>query len=407
MKRKSLIGLLVLALVFGMLVFAACEEDGNGDCAHIWGDWEDSAAANCTEPAKQTRTCTEDETHIETRDKPGSTAFGHDFSGNAEECRREGCNTPNPNYDPAIHSHAWVHDLCVCGEWNFTPAVIIDLAVGTGDINNTTHPTLEGQTVLIRGISNGERSITITNATQVYIANNTTILGSGSLNHSYYHDDYGYNVEVYASICVVQDNAAIYGGGPNITINGGNNEYVSGIYADSDLAIYGTIGNISGGGGHGIGTYGSLTISGTIGDITGGNDYVGLGGGSGGAGMLAMGGITISGTTGDIAGGHGGYRGGDGIATYGSLTISGTTGDISGGHGGDYGGHGIWSDSSVTISGSVGINIASSIIGGTGDIPGNQIVIARITEILEEFPNSVYNDFPRTGQPKPWVWVWQ
>ena len=63
-------------------------------------------------------------------------------------------------------------------------------------------------------------------------------------------------------------------------------------------------------------------------------------------------------------------------------------------------------DGSVTISGTVGNNTAAAIKGGAGDIPGSQIYISYYDENYNHHESN-FNNFPKTGEPKPWVWtVW-
>lgn len=57
-------------------------------------------AATCTAPAvyyKSCKLCGAKGTETFTSGNP----LGHDFSNNAEVCRREGCNEKNPDYKPA------------------------------------------------------------------------------------------------------------------------------------------------------------------------------------------------------------------------------------------------------------------------------------------------------------------
>ena len=74
-------------------------------CKH--GEWVETVsdsylktAATCTAPAvyyKSCKLCGAKGTETFTSGKP----LGHDFSNNAEACRREGCNEKNPDYKPA------------------------------------------------------------------------------------------------------------------------------------------------------------------------------------------------------------------------------------------------------------------------------------------------------------------
>ena len=72
-------------LVVITFMFTACQDPNGGETSHThtWGAWADSAAATCTEPTKETRICSEDATHTETRNKEGSTALGHIFQWTA------------------------------------------------------------------------------------------------------------------------------------------------------------------------------------------------------------------------------------------------------------------------------------------------------------------------------------
>lgn len=83
-------------------------------CKH--GEWIETVsdsylktAANCTAPAvyyKSCKVCGAKGTETFTSGNP----LGHDFSNNAEICRREGCNEKNPDYKPVIIEGAG-------GEW--------------------------------------------------------------------------------------------------------------------------------------------------------------------------------------------------------------------------------------------------------------------------------------------------
>ena len=63
----------------------------------------------------------------------------------------------------------------------FADGAIIDLDDGTGNITDTTSA---GKPVLIKGESNGARSVAIENATEIYIAYGTKIVGP-SANNTY------------------------------------------------------------------------------------------------------------------------------------------------------------------------------------------------------------------------------
>ena len=451
MKRKSLIGLLAMALVIGMLVIG-CED-------------------------------------AET--PPDPCADGHDFSDGWEkdadwhwkECERDGCEAVSG--DGTAESGKAAHEGIPCEVCDYLAAydVIIDLAIGEGVINNDTHPTSAGQTVLIKGISNGKRWITITNATEIYIANNTEIKDvinvPGGTIHGGGSGIIIADIGAYGSIeisGVIGTTGLIWAAAGDITISGtigsitGDTDGEVSIGADAgDITISGTVGDITGliytdagditisgtvgditsmeyGGG--IWTFGSITISGTVGNITGLSygitaiDAIEISGTVGditGIGIVGdittiiytgifafTGGIEISGTVGNITGGDYGIRtlsggdieisgtvgnisGGDlGInPNNGNINISGTTGNITGG---DYGigaggsieisgttgnisgdDYGIWvllGSIKITAGASIGNNTANAIQGGIAQIG------VGITD---------YNDFPRTT-PKPWVW---
>ena len=108
MKKIIFIALVVC------IIITSCDI-GNGDDAHIhsWGEWQDSTVATCTEAAKQIRICSDDLSHIETRNKPESVALGHDFddiyisNGDGTEstiCQREGCNVTNTRNEGYINT---------------------------------------------------------------------------------------------------------------------------------------------------------------------------------------------------------------------------------------------------------------------------------------------------------------
>ena len=237
------------------------------------------------------------------------------------------------------------------------PDVIIDLGANTvtGDpIITSGSPNINITTtsgyithVLITGNTGGiSRSITIQGGALIYIADNTTITGTGDA-------------------LIVPNGAIIRGGGQNINITGKNGG-VGGHGISSNgghFDFFGTIGNITGGngsgtnghGGCGIFTNGMVNIVGTIGTVTGGNGGNGSSGkspwsnggdgGDGGHGIFSSH-VTISGAAFSIAGGSGGKggikgqpfgssgsngRGGNGInAGVGTVRIDGTVSSIKG-----------------------------------------------------------------------------
>ena len=172
----------------------------------------------------------------------------------------------------AALGHDWADTvnkrLCLtCGELNFTPARTIDLADDTGDIDFT-----ETGTVLIKGVSNGQRRININDVTDVYIENGTVITGPDAVS----------SIQISVSSA-----STIYGGGSGITITGGSGTS-EGIYGAVDiLTIAGKMGSISGGIG-GIRSNADLIITGSTGNISGGN-----------FGLYATNSVTISGSIGN------------------------------------------------------------------------------------------------------------
>ena len=100
MKMKKKQGLFialiaVIAIGFAGLSLTAC---GGDDCtSHTWGAWNETTAPTCIATGTGTRVCT----NCGATD-PNTTIpinpDNHDFSNNAEECRREGCDVDNPTY---------------------------------------------------------------------------------------------------------------------------------------------------------------------------------------------------------------------------------------------------------------------------------------------------------------------
>ncbi|MCL2318859.1 MAG: hypothetical protein FWC45_02150 [Treponema sp.] len=296
------------------------------------------------------------------------------------------------------------------GDWPSSFTVTIDLAnlfigdkggqqvpAGKYEIDTTSGnhirvpPTNAGEndTVFIKGSNTTAYSIEIDAAKKIYIADGTSIKGTGS--------DNGFGFPAL----YVANGAVITGGDGNIIISGGDGQIYDGgigIASDSDLTITGTFGAITGGssdgrGGDGINTSGTLTISGTTGAISGGSGYSGsygisargdvvisgitgaitAGTGSGNNygfdGITTNSNVTISGITGDISGGDGISEGGCGINVVGSVIISRTTGAISGGDGVDKGGYGIWTGDNVNITNTAKV---ASISGGNNNSAANR-----------------------------------
>ena len=81
---------MVITALFIALGFAACPSPTTPH-THNWGVWTESTAATCIEPAEETRTCTGNSTHTETRISEGSPALGHDFAGGLACIRADVC----------------------------------------------------------------------------------------------------------------------------------------------------------------------------------------------------------------------------------------------------------------------------------------------------------------------------
>ena len=78
MKKFSAFAILALALVFG-LAYVSCgngtaNPDDNPDHEHTWGAWTVTTPATCTTQGLETRVCTQNESHTETR---AIAALGH------------------------------------------------------------------------------------------------------------------------------------------------------------------------------------------------------------------------------------------------------------------------------------------------------------------------------------------
>ena len=267
------------------------------------------------------------------------------------------------------------------------PARVIDLSVGTGSIE------YDGATgsgvVIIKGITNGARSIFLQNVTDVYIEDNTRITGQSTAT------DTAIRRSALQISNPVNVPVTIHGGGPDITITGGSGTRTQ----TSEPLVTG---------GQGISSSSDLTISGTIGNITGGNS----GNSNAGNGISSSYDLTISGTIGNITGGDGTNISAAGIWLYGRLTISGSTGIIQGGNTTNtsaqrQGGSGIYAGYSsrpgnsqnnpeviITETGSIGDDTADSLRGGTNGT-GARAAQMKIWE-------NDRNNFPRTT-PKPWT----
>ena len=218
----------------------------------------------------------------------------------------------------------------------------------TGVTNDSASPNISvspgaDKIVLIKGDTGSvERAISIYNATNIYIADNT-IIKTESL-----------------QALLVPAKSTITGGGDNIIIMNQTSfaGQIYAIYSNGDITILGTLGDITGysnGSGCGIHTGGALSICGTIGNISGGTN-----------GIESSGAITISGTIGNVINNSTNYP--YGIKSNKDIIISGTIGNIdavitsSRSYGIDSGGV-------LKISGTVG-NISASMLGinSTGDL---------------------------------------
>ena len=124
--RKFSVSILLICLI---LSFTACGSDsdgGGGDCNHDWSAWIETKAPTCTEAGVETRTCSLNGAHKETRS--GAAALGHDWNmttGTAPTCSAPGNGTGSCNrcgetvtggaipIDPNLHN--W-------GAWGVTTA---------------------------------------------------------------------------------------------------------------------------------------------------------------------------------------------------------------------------------------------------------------------------------------------
>ena len=218
---------------------------------------------------------------------------------------------------------------CPCGETDTRHNYIIPDGVYTDGVLGGTDTSI----VLIQGTATN--NITISNATQIYIADNAAIKVSG------------------ASALTVPANSTIIGGGSGISLTSSTN----GINGSGSLTITGTMGTIQGGGtGAGIRTTGNLIISGTTGTIRGSNGI-----------HTTSGGVTITGITGDITCSSGDTTNRC-ITTTGAVLISGTTGAITT----TIGNYGITATSlNITAAASIGNNTAASISGRSAKVSIN------------------------------------
>ena len=376
MKRVKLIGLIaVLAIMAAALSLTGCESINGveGICG------QEDCNCNGVHNVCEQEDCNCDGIHDVCEN-------GHFFAD-----WQENANFTVDEDDIIIYTKTGT--CAACGEIDeqrtgeIIPDAVIDLADGTGDITENANGK-----ILIKGVSNGERSIVIENSTEVYIADNTVITGSDNVNFEYTYS-FGFQ-ETYAAAVLVSGSTAVYGGGSSITINGGGQYgapqdgtdliYSALLAENGDLEIYGMFGDFTGGisafGGDlmifgaignitddtaetatGIDTTGDLTISGTVGNITGNWN-----------GINAGGFIIISGTVGNITSIDG--SGGITAQEYIIITATGTVGNIT--SDGRYG-NGIRAEDYVNILGTVG-NITSSSGNLASGNYGNGIIASGI-----------------------------
>ena len=139
------IGVLVLTIA----LFTACPPEPEPAHVHQWGAWNVTAAANCTTPGSQTRTCELDATHTDTQTIPiDPTAHNwdnHYTVTTPATCSATGIETDTCSYnathtrtqivaiDPTAHDYQWVVT---------TPSTCTTEGVETGTCShNPTHTT--------------------------------------------------------------------------------------------------------------------------------------------------------------------------------------------------------------------------------------------------------------------------
>ena len=83
MNTKKVFGYGLIAVLIA-LAFTACNNDPEPAHVHQWGEWTQTTAPACEETGVETRICTLDSSHTETR--IGAVALGHDWNTETGLC---------------------------------------------------------------------------------------------------------------------------------------------------------------------------------------------------------------------------------------------------------------------------------------------------------------------------------
>ena len=230
MKKKTntwILAGVVLLLGFA-LTFTGCSNPTSGPNSHThaWGEWTHSADATCLEPAKETRICTVDASHTETRDKEGSSSLDHDMvwvvttpASITEEgietdtCQRPGCNhTAGTRPIPTI-----AYTIIPSGggfSASFNGAAKGNAGDPIQDLINAIRAYADGEDITIQFGSGGDNVLNIGSSQVVFGGVWGKITLRGSITSSN-------NVSNTGGTIVLEDNVSITSTG-NVTNTGGN-----------------------------------------------------------------------------------------------------------------------------------------------------------------------------------------
>jgi len=145
MKKKQNMVCGFIAVMFTLavaLATTACEEP-EPEHIHQWGAWSVTTAATCTTPGSETRTCTLDATHKETRDiaiNPNAHNYNWTVTKSATctagvetgVCRLNSSHTTTREIAPTI-AHTFAAGAYLCSVCN-NPGALGDLGPGGGKI---------------------------------------------------------------------------------------------------------------------------------------------------------------------------------------------------------------------------------------------------------------------------------
>ena len=135
-KTVKLFGIIALVAVIGFS-FITCEQPTDDPAhEHVWGAWSTVTAATCTTPGSETRSCTLDATHKETRDiaiNPNAHNYQNWTITTAPLCETDGEETGTCTRDV---THTTTRSVAALGhDWGWTLKAIA--ATETGDGKDT------------------------------------------------------------------------------------------------------------------------------------------------------------------------------------------------------------------------------------------------------------------------------